>query len=103
MQCSLSLSLSLSLCSYPHFIVALFLFPFCCTSRTGHRGKVQNPGALQFERVVLSKVNSNLNMLCFDRNDNMVLPLHIENEVHVRDQSGMLFRMVASRGKHNRP
>src|SRR5262249_55049224 len=102
----LSLSLSLSLTLSVLLTISLLHFLHSCSVahlETGCRGKVQNPGALQFERVVVERLKTPLSMLCFDSSDNILLPLHDQNEVHVYSKHGQFVRKIGDVGDHRWP
>jgi sugar lactone lactonase YvrE len=68
------------------------------------RGKVSNPAALQFECLALYKSDlPQVATLCFDCNDNLVVPLYDADEVHVYDRKGTLIRKVGTATDHGGP
>jgi sugar lactone lactonase YvrE len=74
------------------------LRPFIC----GHR-RVWNPEALRVDRVAVETHEHVLYTACFDRDDNIVLPLARADEVRVYSQRGELLRNVGRTQDHHRP
>lgn len=66
-------------------------------------GKVANPGALTESSTLTLDGHSDGCMICFDRDDNLVLPRYSDNEVHVVDKRGKLVRKVGTSADHNGP
>jgi hypothetical protein len=53
------------------------------------RGKVRDPGALRFEKVLCSDVADHVRMICFDRSDNLVVTWDgCSAPIHVIDKLG---------------
>jgi DNA-binding beta-propeller fold protein YncE len=58
------------------------------------RGWVCDPGALRFDRIMEYRPFCFPRLLCFDHDDNILLPLSALNEVHAYDRQGRFVREV---------